>query len=113
MDVRAGVSISGLQWQVVRALIIAEAVYHAHGAGDVHITSGTEPGVAGRRPDSLHARGQAVDIALPPRRSPDVLRKIAAEIRDRCGDVVYDVVLENDHIHIEYDPRDLEAGGFI
>lgn len=112
MDLKPGASISGLQWQIFRALIIAEKVFHDHGAGDVHITSGTEPGV-GRPPESLHNRGQAVDIALPPRRSVDALQRIVHDIRRGVGDAVYDVVLEVDHIHIEYDPRDLTGRGFL
>jgi hypothetical protein len=49
---------------------------------------------------SLHYRGFAVDLRLP----TDNKEEIRAELAASLG-AEYDVILEIDHIHIEYDPK--------
>lgn len=51
---------------------------------------------------SLHYQGQAIDLRtfdMPPGREHDVVR----ELKNVLGPD-FDVVLEPDHIHLEYDP---------
>ena len=48
---------------------------------------------------SLHYEGKALDI-----RTYNVLEALVKEIKDSLG-VGYDVILEKDHIHIEWDPK--------
>lgn len=64
------------------------------------VTSGTD-GVHGH--DSLHYVGLAIDI-----RTRDLTKKqtewLAAKLREVLGKN-FDVVIEKDHIHIEYDPE--------
>lgn len=50
---------------------------------------------------SLHHTGEAFDCRLPQTADPS---HIADAIRDALGPN-YDVVLEETHIHVEYDPR--------
>lgn len=79
------------------AWVVAEA-YAEHGFQCV-ITSGTD-GKHGV--NSLHYKGLALDFRtrhLP----PGVAGKIAARCRERLGND-YDIVVEGDHIHGEYDP---------
>lgn len=54
---------------------------------------------------SLHYRGDAVDIRtrdLPPGMDVAIL---AEAIRDRLTHREYDVVVEKDHIHVEFQPK--------
>ena len=48
---------------------------------------------------SLHYRGKAYDA-----RTKNVLELLTKLIKDKLGSA-YDVVLESDHIHIEFDPQ--------
>jgi len=55
--------------------------------GDIHMVG------------SKHYEGNAVDFRLPPN-----YRKVARDLQEALGND-YDVVLESDHIHVEYDPQ--------
>lgn len=95
MKIKPGVDLRGLQPQMVIAVQVAQWVY---GAQELTITSGSEgEHMAG----SLHYKGLAVDIRLP---APDKIAVVILGLRGSLGKQ-YDVVLENDHIHIEFDPR--------
>ena len=52
---------------------------------------------------SLHYKGQAVDIRTRDIATP-VLNLIVKNIKESLG-ADYDVVLERDHLHLEYDPK--------
>ena len=60
------------------------------------ITSGKD-GVHGK--NSLHYEGKAIDL-----RTWNVLDNLVKRIRVQLG-AEYDVILEKDHIHIEWDPK--------
>lgn len=64
------------------------------------LTSGTD---GAHMPRSLHRKGRAIDF-----RTRKMLRnakhRCAQEIRRRLGDS-FDVVIETDHIHLEFDPK--------
>lgn len=53
--------------------------------------------------NSLHYEGKAVDIRTWDMK-PGTIKSTARVIADRLGGK-YDVVVENNHIHIEYDPK--------
>jgi hypothetical protein len=81
------------------ALIVALGVYAEHGA-DCVITACTD-GKHGKR--SLHAFGYALDLRT--RRLTDVeVAEIAGQIAARLSKE-YDILIEDDHIHVEFDPR--------
>jgi len=83
---------------MIRALLHAMYVLQRHGMSSLTVTSALD-GV--HKTGSLHYQGLAIDIRS--RTLPDELT-IANELRDDLGPD-YDVLLERDHIHIEYDPR--------
>ncbi|RLC84240.1 MAG: hypothetical protein DRI93_03245 [Aquificota bacterium] len=97
MLLKLGVDISRLRRPIRRALNRIDRVFRDHGLEAV-ITSTYE---GNHSPSSLHYANLAVDIRLPKKLSP---AEITQELRDALGSD-YDVVLERDHIHIEYDPK--------
>lgn len=102
MPLKKGVRVSGIKPELLLALQEAREVY-ARAGEQLMITSlldGTH------KRTSLHYTGCAADLRLPGWPQPD-LRKakaIVSELRAFLGDD-YDVILERDHIHLEFDPR--------
>lgn len=102
MRLKDGVSLRSLHPAMGMVIPLLEEVYLKVDCSVV-ITS------AYRDDDSLHSRGQAIDVRLPSWWSKtkkgflaDSL--VAASLAWFLG-TEFDVVLEEDHIHIEYDPR--------
>lgn len=87
--------------EIERARRIVVEVWKRYGY-QVTLTSGEEE-TASHAPGSLHYVGLAEDY-----RTHDValshLRDMVADVRQRLGSD-YDVVLESDHLHIEFDPK--------
>ena len=82
------------------ALLIDSILVDLYGMTTVTITSGND-GKHGER--SLHYKWQALDFRTfdwPRGKSAEIV----ANIRRRLGKD-YDVVLESDHLHVEYDPK--------
>ncbi len=97
--IKAGVSIAALRPQMNVLLAIADAVY-AHYGVDCWITSGYE-GVHGS--GSLHFIGLAVDLRTRDLEPGDRV-EVRAEISKAAGEE-FDLVLEGDHLHCEYQPK--------
>jgi len=96
MLIKAGVDISRLNRPVRRQLpVIAETLISI--ADQELIITSTFEGNHGE--GSLHYCNDAVDIRRP--RKPDAVIK---ELKRALGED-FDVILENNHIHIEYDPK--------
>jgi hypothetical protein len=85
---------------MVLAAQIAESIYLMHGAPKLVITSALE----GRHKEgSRHYSGYALDLRIwdiPHGHVP----MIVSELKAALG-ADYDVVLEADHIHVEFDPK--------
>ena len=86
------------------AVGVAEAVYRQHGFGLV-VTSLID----GVHPDrrNIHGTGLAADLRtrdIPQSTLAAIVRDIAA-ILDPQG---YDVVVESNHLHVEFDPKGAE-----
>jgi hypothetical protein len=64
------------------------------------LTSGIE---GAHSPSSLHYRGLAWDFRLPTLSSHN--DKVIQALRTELTATYYDILLERDHIHIEYDPK--------
>lgn len=100
IQIKEGVSLLGLDSKMVLALIICDQVYHDHGIEDCVLTSGTD---SKHGEHSHHYKGLAIDIRTrnvePNKRAP-----IVTVIQKQLG-IEYQVVLESDHIHVEYDPK--------
>lgn len=100
MRLKPGVSLLGMQPQLIVAWLAAFVVYSRYGVEPV-ITSVCD----GKHSiTSLHYAGCAMDIRTRDFGTEDDARQAAAEINDRLGKD-FDVLFEDDHIHIEYQPR--------
>lgn len=97
MNIKPGVSLRGMQPQILLALIIAEQLYPPSD-GYMMITSVSD---GQHKLGSLHHVGLAVDIRPPTHER--ALNEFVERLQHRLG-YEYDVVLEDDHIHIEYQP---------
>lgn len=96
MLIKAGVDISRLRPEIRKRLTEIAAVVWACDKQELVITSTYE---GTHSAGSLHYANLAVDI----RRDQATIYSFK-EIK-RCLGLDYDVVLEHDHIHIEYDPK--------
>jgi len=96
MLLKAGVDISRLNREIRRALPKIETVYVQY--SETFVITSTYEGNHGA--GSLHYGNDAVDVGLAKANS----RKIYMAIKEDLGSS-FDVVLEGDHIHIEYDPK--------
>lgn len=92
---------SGVTKEIVFAIGVADEIYRRIANQEVVITSlNDSQHMAG----SLHYLGQAVDFRTRTL-TLNQLNQIVAELKNRLYPLGYDVVLESDHIHIEYDPK--------
>jgi hypothetical protein len=99
ISIKPGASIKGIRPEIIFAAMVAQEVYRDTYSSLV-ITSGLDS-LHGEH--SLHYSGEAIDLRinnLPPGRAVEVM----TEIKKRLG-AEFDVVLEVDHIHIEFDPK--------
>lgn len=101
LSIKPGVTIHGLQPQMVLAVIATHAIYASMGV-ELVITAGND---GKHMQGSKHYSGNAIDIRTynlpdPKRNAPEIVRQLQQDLgRD------YDVIFEGDHIHIEYDPK--------
>ncbi len=101
---KAGVNTAGVQPPTWYAIGVIEAVYSEYGALLV-VTSLTD----GIHPDkkNIHGNGFAVDCRT--RDVPaEVLPLIVKDLILLLNPKGYDVVVEGNHIHVEYDPKGAE-----
>ena len=105
---KEGVNFSGMVPQMNTAFMVGEQVYAEHKT-DLTITSLND---GEHSLTSLHYDGRAADFRI---RNPNIekasdtlpdddLEEVVEQIEDRLGRH-WDVVLEEDHIHVEYQPR--------
>lgn len=98
MELKQGASLENVQWQMFHAAIVAEQIYKKFGAECV-ITAGTD----GKHMEgSLHYKGCALDMRTWNVAGRELQVKV--ELQQALGKD-YDVVLEKDHIHVEWDPK--------
>jgi len=96
MLLKAGVDISRLNRNIRRALSVVDAVFLDHNQEPI-LTSTYE---GNHSAGSLHYANDAFDLRLPDDNRLDIVTRI----RERLGKD-FDVIIEYDHIHIEYDPK--------
>lgn len=99
MKFKPGVRVFGVRPELTLAIIAVNSVYEAEGY-DLVITSVTE-GKHSRA--SLHYAGQAFDCriwGIPELKLQEFVRILQQALTDE-----FDVVLEKDHIHIEFQPK--------
>ena len=98
MKVKPGVSVRGIQPATVFGLIICHSVFQDLGE-TLTVTSGTEGSHSWA---SLHYVGQAFDIRIRDLRNE--VARVVERLKSALGKE-FDVVLESDHIHIEFQPK--------
>lgn len=96
---KPGVNLAGIKPEMAFAAIACYGAYAEIGL-DVVVTSGLD---GKHSANSKHYSGHGLDIRT--RHVPaEKLDALTASIRGCLGDD-YDVVLESDHVHIEFDPK--------
>ena len=99
MMIKHGASVMGVKPETVIGIIVANSVYRQHGVNMV-MTCGTD---SKHSKNSLHYCGLAFDIrinGIPGYK----IEKIVHDLTESLGDE-FDVVLERNHIHVEYQPE--------
>jgi hypothetical protein len=101
--IKPGVDLRGLAPQMAIAYCIALDVYREKVGAHCVITSGSD-GKHG--PNSLHYSGKALDLRTNSLR-PEQVHPVYVSLKTALG-TQFDVVLEDDHIHVEFDPKEPE-----
>ena len=96
--IKNGVDLRGLSPQMAIAYTIACRCY---GQYDCVITSAND---SKHGPNSLHYKGQALDLRTR-HLNGQGLQAVYLKLKESLGEQ-FDVVLESDHIHVEWDPKD-------
>lgn len=105
MILKPGASIEGVKWQLFWAALVFEELLKEYGYYCV-ITSGTDSmnkHGGGDPKKTLHDDGLALDFRNRGL-SLAIQQEIADRLRKRLGPQ-YQVVIEKDHFHVEYDPK--------
>lgn len=100
MTLKDGVRIIGVKPEIVLAMMVADGVYKSLGY-ELTITSVVE-GKHSR--GSIHYQGMAFDCRIS-NLSPAAPIMVRDAIKKALG-YDFDVVLESDHIHCEWQPKD-------
>jgi hypothetical protein len=97
--IKPGVRITGMRPEILLATVAAERVYEEAGH-DFTVTACIDgEHMAG----SLHYAGAAIDVGTRDLAPADV-QKVIARIKE-CLGADFDVLLEVDHMHIEFQPK--------
>lgn len=99
MRAKAGVDLTGVSWRMFVASLLIEPIFAMFGA-ELVITSGVD----GKHGDgSLHYSGLALDYRTSTLGGYATM--VYTKVRALLKPLGYDVVLESDHMHVEYDPK--------
>lgn len=98
MKLKPGVRVHGLRPEVVIAMLAAESVALRHGQ-ELVVTSGID---GSHSRGSEHYKGDAFDMRIWFFADP---RAVRDDLAVALG-TDFDVILEGNHIHVEYDPKD-------
>lgn len=104
LSLKEGVSVQGIQPELVLGLVIVSSIWEYYTHGIPFVITSVSDGV--HSANSLHYSGRAVDIRSRDLSVPQLNSMIALFRRALGPD--YDVVLEPDHIHLEFDPKTIK-----
>lgn len=99
MNIKPGVDVKGIKPEIVIAMMVANDAYRQYGI-NLTITAALD---GKHMENSKHYEGLAIDLRtrnVP----PEILPVVLDTIRRNLGRQ-YDVAMESDHIHIEFDPK--------
>lgn len=101
MRLKQGVKLAGIKPETIMAVLVVDNIYKDHGRPEgVTITSICD---GKHMPNSKHYSGEAIDTRTRYfNRSKQ--KELTQDIKNQLGSE-FDVVLERDHIHIEFDPK--------
>lgn len=99
MKLKKGVKLNGLKSEVMIAMIVADTIYKGLGV-DFVLTSVCD-GIHGK--GSRHYSGQAFDCRTRDF-GPGGAKKALKALKEALG-AEFDIVLETNHIHVEWDPK--------
>jgi hypothetical protein len=99
---KGGVDIAGIRSECIVGLLVASQVFEARGVPFI-VTSVRD---SKHSEKSLHYVGAAFDCRLASRytKSPETDKRILEDLKESLG-AQFDVVLEGDHFHVEFDPK--------
>lgn len=100
MKIKSGVRILGICPEVLLAASIAESVYLKYSA-EATITAGID---SKHSRASMHYAGRAIDLRINNVKQ-DQWSHLRQDLADSLG-ADFDVLLESDHIHVEYEPKE-------
>lgn len=100
MQLKAGVNVTGIKVELLLALTVAERVYNEEGYPLV-ITSLLD---SKHSLTSLHYAGCAADLRTRHINTIEEVNDIASKLKSSLTKD-YDVIVEKDHIHLEWQPR--------
>ena len=101
LEIKKGVNLQGIKPEILLAAIAADSIFATY-----HLPCVITSALDGKHSEkSLHYKGLAIDLRTKHIPSAGTLDAIVEAIRRSLG-LQYDVVLESDHIHVEYDPKD-------
>jgi len=95
--------VKGMQPEILLAIFITDALLGKMFKKDLTLTSVIDS----HKPPSLHPKGQAFDMRTGGI-TPTEKTRFKKELKNLLGDE-YDVVIEKDHIHVEFDPPPQEV----
>lgn len=97
---KKGVKVFGIRPEATLAIQVAALVFHSYGYPCV-VTSVVD---GSHSLTSLHYSGAAVDLRIRHIQVAAQVREIVGHLKESLTDE-YDVVLEETHIHIEFQPK--------
>lgn len=89
------------------AISKADAIYTTWGVSVLVVTSLRD---GKHSAGSLHYSGNAVDLRRWDLDARKITSQVVSQLKSQLGSD-YDVILESDHIHVEYDPKGQAASG--
>jgi len=101
MLLKLGVDIARLKRPIRRKLDLIDNIFERNGYGEAVISS-TYEGDHGA--NSLHYADLAIDLRRPKKRITITLKDLEKDLKESLGKD-FDVILEGNHFHIEYDPK--------
>jgi hypothetical protein len=105
IQLKQGVDLRGIQPEILLAAMIAEPVF-ASRSKDLVITAALD---GKHMVGSLHYTGRAIDVRTAAAGiTGEQAHGIARDLQVALG-AQFDVVVEDDHIHIEFDPKEAKG----
>ena len=102
MKVKEGVILEGLKIEILEVMPLIDRICKSQVNKEMTVTEGMD--TIGRKKTSLHHLGYAIDIRIRDLTSWQIADLTAIIVKSlKLISQYYDIVLESDHIHIEYD----------